>query len=302
MYKAKELGKGRFEAFEVHLHDTALKRLEMRRDVRLALERDEFLLHYQPIVQLDNESISGVEALVRWQHPDRGLLTPQTFLPMLEETGLIVDLGRWVLVHALRQARSWQTTAAAFADLGIAINLSVVQLQRPTLVDDVATAIAETGIDPSTVTLEITESVFMEDSDQALQRLRALKQIGVRLAIDDFGTGYSSLSYLARFPIDTLKIARQFVAASHDGSRHAALVGATTGISRSLGLRTVAEGIEDRRQCDFVRDLGCELGQGFFFSQPLDADAMSALLLAIASKDHVSPVRMVRLEPGSAAA
>jgi diguanylate cyclase (GGDEF)-like protein len=302
MYKAKELGKGRFEAFEAQLHDSALKRLEMRRDVRLAFERDEFILHYQPILQLDSGEIAGVEALARWQHPERGLLPPETFLPTLEETGLIVEVGGWVLRRALRQARSWQTSAASFGDLGIAINLSVVQLQRPTFVDDVASAIAEEGIDPSTVTLEITESVFMEDNQQALQRLRALKQIGVRLAIDDFGTGYSSLRYLARFPIDTLKIARQFVADSHDGSRQAALVAATTGIGRSLGLRTVAEGIEDPRQRDFVRELGCELGQGFLFSKPLDADGITALLLDAGQKDQDSPVRVVRLRPGSAAA
>ena len=308
MYRAKELGKGRFEAFEARLHDRALERLEMRRDVRLALERDEFVPHYQPIVALATGEIVGVEALVRWRHPERGLLPPGEFLPMLEETGLIVELGRWMVRRALRQTRAWQTSRASLSTLGIAVNLSVVQLQRPTLVDDVATAIAETGIDPGTVTLEITESVFMEPGEQALQRLRALKQIGVLLAIDDFGAGYSSFNYLARLPIDMLKIDRQFVPDSRDGTRHEALAAAVVGIGRSLELCTVAEGIEHQRQLEFARDLGCALGQGYLFGRPCDAEATTALLLESASRQERrasaadAGSRVIRLEPGSAAA
>ena len=272
VYKAKELGKGRFVTFEASLHEQSIRRLEIQRDLHQAFERDEFVLHYQPLVDLETGDDAGLEALVRWQHPELGLLPPGEFLAVLEETGLIAQLGRWVLKEALRQTRAWQATVP---ELGIAVNLSAIQLQRPEIVTDVALALGETGIDPATVTLELTESAFLDDCDPAAHRLRALKQLGVKLAIDDFGTGYSSLGYLARFPLDVLKIARPFVATMNAGTSDAALAGAIAAISHSLGLAIVAEGIETDEQRRGVHALGCQIGQGYFFSRPLSAAAVS---------------------------
>ncbi|MCP9484942.1 MAG: EAL domain-containing protein [Gaiellaceae bacterium MAG52_C11] len=292
MYKAKELGKGRFVTFDATLRDKALRRLEVQRDLHQAFERNEFTVHYQPLVDLETGKDAALEALVRWQHPEHGLLHPPEFLTILEDTGLIAQLGRWVLREALQQTRAWQATAP---DLGIAVNLSAIQLQRPELVDNVAAVLGETGIDPATVTLELTESAFLDDCEPAGHRLRALKQLGVRLAIDDFGTGYSSLGYLARFPLDVLKIARPFVVAIDAGTPDAGLAGAIAAISHSLGLITVAEGIETEEQGRAVRALGCQLGQGYFFSPPLSASAISERLGETAQHRGYAPGTVIAL-------
>jgi diguanylate cyclase (GGDEF)-like protein/PAS domain S-box-containing protein len=275
MYAAKALGKGQYVVFEPEMHQAALARIELRADLQRAIEAGELFLHYQPIVSLEKMRISGVEALVRWQHPRRGVLAPGAFIPLAEETGLIDPLGRWVLVEACRQAKVW---AKERRGLTVSVNLSARQLQRPDFVDDVAELLRDTKLDPSLLVLEITESVLMRDAEESVERLRSLNDLGVRLAIDDFGTGYSSLSYLKRFPVDILKIDRSFVEGLARGAEESALARAIVQIGRSLRLRTVAEGIEDADQLARLRDIGCDFGQGYFLATPVPAYEISAML------------------------
>jgi EAL domain-containing protein (putative c-di-GMP-specific phosphodiesterase class I) len=260
------------------MHREALDRLELEADLRRALERDEMILQYQPIVSLDTGSVIGMEALVRWRHLDRGLMYPGQFIPLAEETGLIVGIGEWILREACRQAKAWDAKWDPDVPLSLTVNISGQQLKHAGVVDVVRRALARSGLRPHDLVLEITESVLMQDTETMLDRLTELKAVGVRLAIDDFGTGYSSLSYLQRFPIDILKIAKPFVDDVGTGEGHPALARAIIALGESLSLRTIAEGIELREQWLGLRALGCEMGQGYFFARPLAPEAMGQLI------------------------
>jgi diguanylate cyclase (GGDEF)-like protein/PAS domain S-box-containing protein len=278
MYQAKALGKARYEVFEARMHAETLARLELENELRRALERKELSLRYQPIVSLRDGSITGMEALVRWEHPRRGTLLPAEFIALAEDTGLIVPIGEWVLSEACHQAKEWQDRYGPAVPFTMTVNVSGHQLQNAGMAAAVQSAIADSGLDPATLVLEITESVLMQQTDTLLTHLRALKALRVRLAIDDFGTGYSSLSYLKRFPIDILKIAKPFVDDVGSGLTDSALARAIIGLGDTLKLQTIAEGIELPAQLAELRALGCELGQGYYFARPLAADAIEALL------------------------
>ena len=275
MYQAKASGKDRHQTFEASMHTAVLERLALEGDLERAVQRDELLLHYQPIVRLRTGKIIGVEALVRWQHPDRGLVAPRGFVPLAEETRLIVEIGDWVLREACRQAARWQADSHS---LSVCVNLSSVQLSEPGFVDLVADALSETSADPRGLILEITETVLMQDVGATVATLRELKELCVQLAVDDFGTGYSSLQYLRGFPIDILKIAKSFVDGVAGASDESALARAIIDLGDSFQLRVVAEGVERREQYERLLALGCELGQGFLFARPMEAAALDALL------------------------
>jgi diguanylate cyclase (GGDEF)-like protein/PAS domain S-box-containing protein len=277
LYQAKAAGKARAVVFDPSMNARAMERLELEADLRAAMDRGELQMYYQPIVDLETGAISEVEALVRWRHPRRGLLAPAEFIPLAEETGLIIPLGRWILLEACREIRALREHAAP--DVVLSVNLSVRQFQQPDLADEVAAVLAETGMDPAALCLEITESLLMEDARSTVLTLGALKALGVQLAIDDFGTGYSSLSYLSRFPVDTLKIDRSFVTALDSNEGNAvAIVRAVTTLGHTLGIAVTAEGIETAAHLMTVRAIGCDRGQGYFFAPPLPAAALSGVL------------------------
>ena len=278
MYHAKAGGKARYEVFDKSMNKPAHDRLGLELDLRHAITNGDFTLHYQPVVALDSGRITEVEALVRWNHPDRGLLYPADFVTLTEETGLIVPLGRWIITEACRQLQRWGATAGA--PLVMSVNLSARQLQHPGLVEDVAHALADTRIDPSALRLEITETVVMQEAPSTLAKLEALKTLGVRLAIDEFGTGYSSLGYLKRFPVDTLKIDRSFVSGIGRDVEDTAIVRAVITVAKSLGLTVTAEGIENDAQLAELRTLGCDRGQGYLFAKPIAGDSIPDLLTA----------------------
>jgi predicted signal transduction protein with EAL and GGDEF domain len=241
MYHAKRGGGGRAQKFQPGFHAAALERLALATDLRRAMEREEFEVHYQPIIELASERILGVEALVRWRHPERGLVSPLSFIPLAEETGLIGPLGLWVLRAACHQVKQWQQLQPAGEPLlNLSVNLSARQVQDPNLPRQVAAVLEEVDLDPSSLTLEITEGLLLQDADGIMERLGAIKALGISLALDDFGTGYSSLSYLQRFPIDVLKIDKSFVDRVSDGAEAAALVRTIVALSENLQLRTVA--------------------------------------------------------------
>jgi len=279
MYRAKAEGKGRFALYEDGMQAAVLERLELEADLQRAMERQELVLFYQPIMALNSGAMAGVEALIRWRHPERGMVTPMAFIPLAEETGLIVELGRFVLLEACRQAAAWRA-AGAPASLTMNVNLSGRQLEDPQLLDDVAAALRETGVEPGTLVLEITETVLMGDTEATIERLRALRALGVRLAVDDFGTGYSSLRYLNRFPVDVLKMAKPFVDGLGAGEEHSALARAIVDLGANLGLQIVAEGIERPEQLKKLQELGCAFGQGYHFGMPMAADGVRPLVLA----------------------
>jgi EAL domain-containing protein (putative c-di-GMP-specific phosphodiesterase class I) len=279
MHHAKARGKARYELFNTSMNKSGHDRLGLELDLRHAISHGDFTLHYQPVLAFDSGRIAEVEALVRWNHPQRGLLLPADFVGLTEETGLIVPLGRWITTEACRQLRQWQT-AGEGAPLVMSVNLSARQLQHPHLVDDVAAALEETQIDPGTLRFEITETVVMQDAPSTLAKLEALKRLGVHLAIDDFGTGYSSLGYLKRFPVDTLKIDRSFVNGIGRDAEDTAVVRAMITVAKSLGLAVTAEGIETETQLGELRALGCDRGQGYLFARPVPADRIPPLLAA----------------------
>jgi EAL domain-containing protein (putative c-di-GMP-specific phosphodiesterase class I) len=288
MYIAKRDGKGGYRLFEPAMHEGVLERLELRADLQRALATDQLELHYQPVVRLEDGSVSGFEALLRWRHPERGLVAPGDFIPLAEETGLIVPIGRWVLREGCRQARTMQAHLPGDRPLSIAVNLSVKQLQHSDVVGDVRDALESSGLPPSSLTLEITESVMMTDADLAIARLEELKALGVRLAMDDFGTGYSSLSHLSRLPVDVLKMDRSFLreGATAEGS---GLATAVVALGGTLGLDVVAEGIELPEQWDGLRELGCDLGQGSLFARPMDAEQTREFLRAAEPAASATP-------------
>jgi EAL domain-containing protein (putative c-di-GMP-specific phosphodiesterase class I) len=291
MYIAKQQGKDRLITFSAKVHDATLERLQLRTDLTVALDHGEFSIDYQPVIELATGEIRGVEALVRWLHPRRGLLGPSEFIPLAEENGEILAIGRWVLRQACVQARAWSRFAPG--GLSMAVNLSGRQIDDPHLVADVSAALAASGLPAHRLTLEITESVLMADVDTTTATLHALKALGVRLAIDDFGTGYSSLSYLRRFPVDILKIDRSFVATLHTGDTDIALVRSILSLGQTLELETIAEGIEEVAQLDQLRKLGASLGQGYLFARPLDPDALTELLEDRMQEPFWRPLRAV---------
>jgi diguanylate cyclase (GGDEF)-like protein/PAS domain S-box-containing protein len=280
MYIAKRDGKHSYRLFEPGMHADVLARLELRADLQRALLNDEFELYYQPMIRLSDATISGVEALIRWRHPERGLVAPADFIPFAEETGLIIPIGRWVLREGCRQATLFEQLAPGAPPLTMAINISVNQLHHSDIVADVRDALAESGLDPHRLTLEITETVMMTNADLAEQRLNELKALGLRIALDDFGTGYSSLGYLARFPVDVIKMDRSFLAAG-SVPVSSGLATAVVALGETFELSVVAEGIEFPDQLSTMRELGCELGQGYYFSKPMDSSAMIEYLRCI---------------------
>lgn len=278
MYRAKALGSARCELFDPAMHQQVVSRLQLETDMRRAVERHEFHVYYQPIISLDSGTITGCEALVRWLHPERGLLLPEDFLPVAEETGLIVPIGRQILREALDTLRSWQPMLAATPSFTLSVNLSAREFIRADLVDDVKTMLAEYQIPSGMLNLEITETLAMDNAERTRDTLLGLKALGVRVSVDDFGTGYSSMSYLARFPVDTLKIDRSFVSEMAGDGESQEIVGTIVTLARNLGMNVVAEGVETAEHLARLRALACEKAQGFLFSEPLDASGFGSFI------------------------
>jgi diguanylate cyclase (GGDEF)-like protein len=289
MVHAKDAATGGYLVFDPSMSTNSIERLELEDDLRLALERDELVVHYQPLIDLATDQPVGFEALVRWNHPTRGLVPPHAFIPLAEESGLIVPLGRTVLRTACRQAARWRAEGNPDQPLFVSVNLSARQFAQPELADEIAALLDEMGLDPSGLELEITESVLMDQSERGLEALTRLRALGVRLVLDDFGTGYSSLSYLKHLPLDTIKIDRSFVSGI-DEPADRSIVEAVVALAHGLGIGVVAEGIETEAQRAILRSLGCDLGQGYLFSPALPADA---------ARDLLPGRRLVRSSPGA---
>jgi diguanylate cyclase (GGDEF)-like protein len=272
MYRAKERGGDLYEVFDDQMRERAVRRMETENALHRALDRGEFVMHYQPIVHMTTGALYGVEALARWQHPDRGLVMPGEFIEAAEETGLIIALGAWAFEASCLQSAQWARTPREAGPVLMSVNLSARQCSHPDLVAMFGAILDRTGADPSSVCLEITETALMEDVEASTATLSALKDLGLTLALDDFGTGYSSLRALQHFPVDVVKIDRSFVAPIEHDPQEAAIVAAVISLSHALGLRTVAEGIETIAQVDRLRGLGCDLAQGFYFAKPGPAD------------------------------
>jgi EAL domain-containing protein (putative c-di-GMP-specific phosphodiesterase class I) len=283
MYHAKAWGKGCYSVYEPSMHATALARLELEADLQKALQRSEFVMHYQPIVHLDTGRIVAVEALLRWYHPNSGVLGPKEFLASLEETGLIVPVGRWALRQACQQLHWWHVATPGATELDLCINVSGREFRQSDLTFDVVEAVTDAALDPAHLIIEVTEGDLMQDTKSTIARLSALRDLGVKVAIDDFGTGYSSLSYLQQFPVDMLKIDRSFIAVMSEDQASSALADTIIGLGKAFNLRLVAEGIELDNQLQQLLDGGCHLGQGFLFSQPRTAEEITELLRLAAS-------------------
>ena len=279
MYRAKESGKACYEIFDQSMHAFAVDRLRLETDLRGALEREEFCVYYQPIVSLDTGFLSGFEALARWEHPERGIISPSEFISVAEDTRLIIPLGLWVLREACRQMCQWQWQSPANSSLTLSVNLSGKQLTEPKLIEQIEGILNETHLNPRCLKLEITESVVMENAEAAIAMLQQLKALGVQLSIDDFGTGYSSLSYLHRFPIDTLKIDRSFISQMSMSDENAEIVHTIKTLASNMGMEVIAEGVETLQQLTQLAALNCEYAQGYLFSKPLDAEAAGVLIV-----------------------
>jgi diguanylate cyclase (GGDEF)-like protein len=276
MYHAKENGRNNFQFFKADMNLKAVERQSVEGSLRCALERKEFLLHYQPKVNLDTGEITGVEALIRWQRPDRGLVPPSDFVPIAEDCGLIVPIGRWVLREACRQAREWQDAGLPFKR--VSINVSATEFRGKTFLAGVSSILRETGLEARYLDLELTESVLMQHAESTASILQELKRTGVHLAVDDFGTGYSSLSYLRQFPIDVLKIDKSFVQQISGDPNDSAIVSAIIDMGKNLKQRVIAEGVETQEQLAFLQAHHCAEGQGYLFSRPLAAAQFAHLL------------------------
>ena len=267
MHRAKEQGWARCEIYDTNSHDQAVRHLRTGNDLHRALERSELRIHYQPILSLETGHLAGFEALLRWEHPERGLVGPDEFVPLAEETGLVVPIGSWVLEEACRRSAAWHRRGAPVT---ISVNLSPRQLAEPSLPQAVAGVLRRTQIDPDAVWLEITESTLMRDAESAVTRLRALRALGIHRAVDDFGTGYSSMSYLKRFPVEALKVDRSFIDGLGREPEDSAICTAVISLAHALGLRAVAEGVETPEQLAELRTLGCEMAQGYLFGKPAE--------------------------------
>jgi EAL domain-containing protein (putative c-di-GMP-specific phosphodiesterase class I) len=278
LYRAKEKGRGGYELFDSAMRARAVEHMRIENDLRRALDRGELELHYQPIVGLRDGSIMAIEALLRWRHPEYGLTSPTSFIPVAEESQLIVPVGRWVIEEACNKVAEWQSLQPDAAPVRIAVNLSGRQIGDPQLLPTVSAAIEASGIDPPTLSFELTESVLFEESGVSEPIMRSLRGIGVRLVLDDFGSGFSSLGYLKRFPLDGIKLDRSFIENVADGLTDAQIVKAVVEMARALGLEIVAEGVETADQLAAVRNLGCHQAQGFYFMPPLPAEEVPGVL------------------------
>ncbi|MEH2421461.1 MAG: EAL domain-containing protein [Nostoc sp.] len=280
MYRAKVLGRAHYELFNSDMYANALAKLQLETDLRRAIERQEFRVYYQPIVSLTEGSILGFEALLRWQHPERGLLNPADFIPLAEETGLIFSIGNWALHEACRQMQAWRVCHHSNLLEKISVNLSLKQFSQPDLIEQIGQILHSTGLDAGTLVLEITESIIGENGDKAIAALLQLREMGIELSIDDFGTGYSSLGRLYNFPISMLKIDRSFVSSIGASSRNLEIIEIILTLANKLGVDVLAEGVETKEQLALLRKLNCEYGQGHFFSVPLNSSAAEALIMA----------------------
>jgi diguanylate cyclase (GGDEF)-like protein len=287
MYRAKFAGRNNYKYYSETMRTKSLHRLDLEVEIRKALDNDQFELHYQPKADAESWSPVGAEALLRWNHTDRGAIEPGDFIPVAEETGLIVPIGQWVLREACRQVKEWPRSS--FGNMRVAVNISSHQFQSDSLIDDVLGAALSAGIDPELLELELSESVLLHDAKYTLAALHRLKQAGIALSIDDFGTCFSSLRYLKRFPIDTIKVDRTFVKNLHTDDDDAAICGAIIAMAQQLGLNVVAEGVETREQLEFLRRHKCNQIQGFLFSKPLSADDFLIWLRQNGNKTTAGP-------------
>ena len=274
LYAVKASARGTFQFYQQSMNEGINDRRQVEMDLREAIEKNELQLHYQPVLDLRSNTITGFEALARWRHPIKGMVPPAVFIPVAEDTGLIIALGTWALRQACRTAATWPH------HLKVAVNLSPVQFSGPDLYNTVKSALAETGLAPQRLELEITERLFMEDSEKTLSTLHRLKQLGVRIAMDDFGTGYSSLSYLRSFPYDMIKVDRAFVSDLAAGTEHVVIVQAVVSIARALGMTTTAEGVETEAQKEYLAALGCDQAQGYLFGAPVPVELVPDIIAA----------------------
>lgn len=298
MYHAKEKGRSQFKIFDKTLHEKALTLLQIETDLRKAIENKEFDLYYQPIVSLDNISILGFEALIRWNHPTRGLVYPDSFIPVAEETGLIIPIGRWVLKKACRDLRRWDEQIESKLPLFMSVNISSKQFLRPSLIDDIKAILDETGLSPDKLKLEITETALMEDFHETIPLIQRLKDLGVQIVIDDFGTGYSSMSYLQQLPIDTLKVDQSFISRieNNDDDENKNIVEAIVSLALKLGLKVVAEGVETNKQHSVLSQMNCQMAQGYLFSRPLKKEKMDELIKKIEQFSKTKPDKRYSLK------
>jgi len=278
MYRAKEHGRGRFELFDPAMHTAAMERLRMEMDLRRAVERDQLVLHYQPVVSLTTGGVVAVEALIRWKHPERGLIPPLDFIPIAERTGLIGEIGKWVLARACEQLKAWEREFGYDAPQSVWINVSPKQFAQQDLVDQVGRLFDSLSFEPRRIKFEITESIMLENIDLAMRTLGELRRLGVQVFMDDFGTGYSSLTYLGRLPLDGIKVDRSFVSQMGNDVRQAQLVSTIISLIRNLGLEPIAEGVETDQQAKLLREMGCAFAQGFVFCRPVPAREIDVLL------------------------
>lgn len=278
MYRAKARGRARFEIFNADMHSKAMERLQLENDLRRAIENQEFVVYYQPVVSLKDGAVTGFEALVRWQHPERGLIPPIDFIPIAEETRMILSIGAWVMQEACKQTRAWQIELPQARDIHIAVNLSAPEFAQPGLVTAIEKALVNSGLAPNCLNIEITETAMMENMDAVTHTLAKLRNMDIKISIDDFGTGYSSLSYLHRFPTDILKIDQVFIRDMHGNRENTQIVNTIILLAHALEMEVIAEGIEEEDQLVILREFGCELGQGFLFSRPVDVEQATKIL------------------------
>ncbi len=288
MYRAKDLGKGQYQIYNQEMHRNALERLQLETDLRIGIKKQEFFLQYQPIVTLEKFVLKGFEALIRWQHPKKGFISPGKFIPVSEETGLIIPLGLWVLQQSCEQLNTWQQNHSNASSIQININVAVQQFYQSNLVEEIDHILATTDILPDCLNLEITESAIMHNTDLASKTLQQLRERRIKISIDDFGTGYSSLSYLHQFPVDNLKIDRSFINRIQDTSEECKIVEAIVNLAHHLDMKVTAEGIETETQLKYLQNLGCDYAQGYYFARPLDTQTINNLKF-VANHDFLLP-------------